>query len=298
MKIYTVIVTYNAMRWLRRCLECLKASTVDTSTIIVDNKSTDGTLSFVRENYPDIMVFAQEENLGFGQGNNVGIRYAMEQGADYVLLLNQDAYLFPDTLRLLCDASDGVSLLSPVQMNGDGSALDKMFRFLLSESETSLADDVLTGKGMCDTYEMRRVSAACWLMPASVIRSVGGFNPLFFHYGEDDNYLCRLHYHGIKVFVVTAAKMNHDRGEHGNVNVFNAGKLHRDILKVACDINMGLPQRLKCYARRLYECYAWDLRDGRYVPFAWLGQMWWLLTHSSQVSKSREKEKTKGMLWL
>lgn len=77
------------MQWLQKCLDSCKGYQV----IIVDNNSTDGTVSFIKENFPNIHLIPQTENLGFGQANNIGIKYALEQRAEYVFLLNQDAYL-------------------------------------------------------------------------------------------------------------------------------------------------------------------------------------------------------------
>lgn len=298
MKIYTVIVTYNAMQWIDRCLQCLRDSSITTIPVIIDNLSTDGTRDYIPSHYPEVVLLPQDRNLGFGQGNNVGIRYALEHEADYVLLLNQDAYIHSDSLQLMLEQSDGKSLLSPVHLNGDGSKLDKMFRFLIKETDNRIIDDILVGGSLAKSYIVGRISAACWFLPAAVIRRIGGFNPLFFHYSEDDNYLCRLKYHGINTVLVPLAKVNHDRGEHGNVAVFNAKKLHRDILLIACDINRTFPTRIKAYLRRLYECYAWELPVRSYIPFAWSREILWLLLNKSRINYSRKQEMREGQVWL
>lgn len=298
MVIYTIIVTYNAMQWIDRCLTALSHSTVPTTAIVIDNCSTDGTREYLPQNYPDAVWMPQDRNLGFGQGNNVGIRYALEHNADYVLLLNQDAYLQPDALQLMLAQSDGRSLLSPVHLNGDGTRLDRMFRYLINEADPCIVDDVLVGRQLKDVYRVGRISAACWLLPVATVREIGGFNKLFFHYSEDDNYLNRLQYHGIATHLIPAARVWHDRGEHGNVKVFNAKRLHRDILLIACNINLSCAQRAKLYLRRLYECYAWDLPQKAYRPLAWIKEMMWIVVNSKQINQSRAKEMEKGASWL
>ena len=84
MNIYTIIVTYNAMQkqWIDRCLKSLENSTIQTTAIIIDNNSTDGTRDYVPTKYPAAIWLPQEKNLGFGQANNVGIKWAMEHNAD------------------------------------------------------------------------------------------------------------------------------------------------------------------------------------------------------------------------
>ena len=286
------------MRWIERCLSYLKASTVQTVPVMIDNGSTDGTRDFIPEHYPEVVWLPQEKNLGFGQGNNVGIRYALEHEADYILLMNQDVYLSDDAIERMLAVSDGHTLLSPVHLNGDGTRLDKMFRYLMNECDTLILDDILTTGKLSPSYVIGRVSAACWFLPVAVIREIGGFNPLFFHYSEDDNYLNRLTFHSVKTMLVPEAKMNHDREEHGNVCVFNRNRLHRDILLVSCNINLSWRGRLVKYLRRLYECYAWDLPRKAYRPFGWLREILWMIAHQTMINDSRRREKEKGLTWL
>lgn len=298
LNIYAVIVTYNGMKWVERCLDSLRQSTYPITPIVIDNLSTDGSKEYIPSHFPEVIWLPQEKNLGFGQGNNVGMRYALEHDADYVLLLNQDAYLHKDSINHMLAESDGRSLLSPIHLNGKGDGLDKMFRYLIRENDNTIIDDILTGKSLAPSYKVGRISAACWFLPVSIIKSIGGFNPLFFHYSEDDNYLHRLTYHGYPVILVTGARICHDRGEHGNVNVFNRKKLHRDIILIACNINIGRKKRIIQYLRRLYECYAWDLPVKRYKPFSWIKEMLWLLFHCKNIQQSRSIEKQAGMTWL
>lgn len=300
MNIFAIIVTYNAMHrgWIDKCLASLKASTVPVTAIVVDNLSTDGTREHVPSRYPDIVWLPQDKNLGFGQANNLGIQYALEHHADYVLLLNQDATIAPDALQLLLAESDGKSLLTPVHLNGDGSRLDHMFRLMVHMSNNQIIDDILLEKGLADSYCIGHVSAACWLLPRAVIQTIGGFNPLFFHYGEDDNYLQRLEYHKIQSILVPKAKMYHDREEHGNMKAFNHKKLHRDILFVSCNINLSAKQRIAKYLYCLKKSYAKDFPSNQYRPFAWTKEMLWLISHSGTIKKSRSMEMEEGMTWL
>ena len=92
-KVFVIIVTYNAMQWIDKCLHCLSQSSIPVVPVLIDNYSTDGTREYIPTHYPDVVWLPQEKNLGFGQGNNVGFKYAMQEKADFVVLLNQDAYL-------------------------------------------------------------------------------------------------------------------------------------------------------------------------------------------------------------
>lgn len=299
-KIYTIIVTYNAMRhgWIERCLNSLRESTIPVIPIVVDNCSTDGTCEYVPRNYPEVVWFPQNKNLGFGQANNVGIKYALKNRADYVLLLNQDATISNNAIELMLQESDGESLLSPLHLNGNGNKLDNMFRNKMREIQGTFFDDITILKQLKKQYMMPEFPAACWLMPRKLIEKIGGFNPLFFHYGEDDNYHNRLSYHKIKTIIVPQALMFHDRKEHGNLKVFNNKKCRRMMLTEVCNINQSFMGCMLHWLRILYRSYITDMPLKIYRPGAFLMSALWILFHFSKIVKSRRKEKHLALNWL
>lgn len=208
-----IIITYNAMQWIERCLSSVRQSEERTDIFVVDNGSSDGCQQYIRENYPDIILRQSETNLGFGCANNIGLEYAIEHGYDYVYLLNQDAWIFPDTLSHLIEAHQKYSqygILSPMQMSGEMNDFDKGFRNRTFKSVTVLAEDLYFGRPQ-DVYTVEWVMAAHWLISIDCLRKVGGFSPTFQQYGEDDNYIDRVHCHGFMVGIVPAAKAVHDR---------------------------------------------------------------------------------------
>ena len=305
-KIFAIIVTYNAMRrnWIEKCLVSIEASTVPMTAIVIDNGSTDETRSFVPQRFPNTVWLPQEKNLGFGQANNLGMRYALDHGADYVLLLNQDATIGQDAIEKMLACSDGQTLLSPLQLNGVGSQLDAGFKKCLMKCENMLFDDALVSNALQATYSGpvkgtgNLLPAACWLMPVAVLKSIGGFNPLFFQYGEDDNYFQRLFYHRIPVRICPKATMCHDRGEHGNVQTYNNKKSRRLMLRTAVDINLSFAGRLKEWLQIIKNSYTSDLRRGLYRPGDSLSAMFWLLGKVGRIRQSRTKERSLGPTWL
>lgn len=300
MKIYAIIVTYNAMQrgWIDRCMQSLQASKVPLTPIIVDNGSTDGTREHIPDTYSDIIWLPQDRNLGFGQANNVGIRYALEHQADYVLLLNQDAALAPDAIEKMLAVSDGESLLSPLHLNGDGTRIDELFRYSLRQSVNLMADDLLIRYQLSPSYESAEICAACWFMPVALIRKIGGFNPLFFHYSEDNNYYHRLQYHGVKTLLVPDTFMFHDRLLQGNGQAYNRHRLRRDLILEACNINHGFLKCVSRWIKVLVHCYITDLPAHQYRIGAFTLQMLWLTAHITSIHKSRKTERQTGLIWL
>ena len=214
MKILTIIVTYNGMRWAQRCLQSLRDSEVHTDIYVIDNGSTDGTQAFIREHFPEAIMVQNARNEGFGRANNRGLRYALEHGYDYVYLLNEDAWIMPSTLGRLtaCHRSHPeYGLLSPAQWQADGKALDRNFVKGPCSQNPRLQDDLLAGSFREEVYTVETVMAAHWLLPVSTIRKIGFFSPTYPHYGEDDDYTARTRFHGLRTGVVMKAKAIHDR---------------------------------------------------------------------------------------
>ncbi len=209
-KTYIIIVAYNGMQWLDKCLK----STTPYPTIVVDNASTDGTVEFIKSKFPDVVIIEQKENLGFGRANNIGMSFALQRQAEYVFLLNQDAFLGPTTLTKLIKISldnPSYGIISPIHLNGKGTALEKVFSYYMhKDNENELLSDFLTDKKVRTIYQVPMVNAAAWLITRQVLETVGGFQPLFFLYGEDDNYAQRVYYHGFKIGVCPGVYVKHD----------------------------------------------------------------------------------------
>lgn len=210
-KVLTIIVTYNGMQWLDKCLASLKNSSIPTDIFIVDNGSTDGSIELIEKIVPEATFIKSEENLGFGKANNIGLKYALKNGYDYVYLLNQDAWIEPDLLDKMIAASKGnpeYGILSPLQTNKEKTRLDKNFS---TRIPPKLSSDLLCGQTLDNIYETDFTMAAHWLIPVDKLKIIGGFSPAFRHYGEDDNLIHRMIYKGFKIGIVPAAKGVHDR---------------------------------------------------------------------------------------
>lgn len=231
--ISVVIVTYNAEHWLDKSLGNLMLSTIPLNVIVIDNGSIDRTQKLIKENYPEVDFIQSDINLGFGKANNIGIKRAYEAGSDFVFLLNQDAWVENDTIEKLVNIAEKkpeYGIVSPIHMNGKGDALDFRFSHYISPAKCpKLVSDTFLNKTKNDIYETLFVNAAAWLVSRKCIETIGGFNPIFHMYGEDDNYIHRLHYHGYKVGIYPFAKIYHDR-EDKNTTI-SENQYEKDIKK-------------------------------------------------------------------
>ena len=213
-RIAVVVVTYNGAPWIDRCLQSIASQNIATLTIVVDNASTDDTCARIRAGRHDVTLIASAKNLGFGVGNNLGIRRALDAGAEYIFLLNQDAYLCEGCLAELVvfmDRKPAVGIAAPLHCSPDPEHVDRRtFRgYLQCHAEEYLCDAVFNRQQ--PSYPVHGVNAAGWCVRASVFQTFGGFDPLFFMYGEDDDLLARWAFHRVKFELLTGARMVHLR---------------------------------------------------------------------------------------
>jgi hypothetical protein len=95
-----VVLNWNGREDTLRCLESLAAiERSDVGLVCVDNGSSDGSVKAIGERFPDVTLIEAGANLGYSGGNNLGIRRALEMGADWVVLLNNDATVAPDVIE-------------------------------------------------------------------------------------------------------------------------------------------------------------------------------------------------------
>jgi GT2 family glycosyltransferase len=205
-----VIVTFNGARWIVACLQSLQSEYVD-QIIVVDNASTDDTVQLVRQTSPSVIVIRSPENEGFGRANNIGIQKALDLGAEYVCLINQDLTVEPGCISKLVAAlrtSDDMGMASALQLNYHGSAIDPAFKTYLPE----VFWDDLFARSVGSSYDVEFAPAAAVAIPAKQLFKLGGFDPLFFMYGEDTDFCLRMRRAGLRISIVPDARVKHWHG--------------------------------------------------------------------------------------
>lgn len=239
MKVFCIIVTYYGFNHIKCNIKDILSCFAQNQLIVIDNGSKDGVGEFLQDNYPNVHFVQLDKNHGFGKANNLGISLAYEYGFDAVFLLNQDAYLKKKSFEKLIDCSqnhDGFGILSPIHLNGDGTLVDKNFFGYITnknslESRRFFSEIYLYGDNSKECYQIDFVNAAGWFVTKECIDKIGGFNPLFFHYGEDVNFAQRLKSFGFKIGFVPEAVLYHDREEREPE--FGSGS--KDILELVED---------------------------------------------------------------
>ncbi|WP_313004352.1 glycosyltransferase family 2 protein [Chryseobacterium gleum] len=234
--IHVIIVTYNAMKWAERCFSSLRTSSVPVKCIVIDNGSTDGTQEYIKTYFPEVDFTQSPQNLGFGKANNTGIEKAYKEGADFFYLMNQDAWIYPDSFQKLLDVyntypdKNQLGILSPIHMDGSEKKLDIFFeRYLARNTPDNRIFSDSFNNSLKDYYEIDFVNAAHWLLPKATIEEIGGFNPYFFHYSEDYEYVQRISFFGKKIIVCPPSRVIHDgKQDFHKTSHINALRVQRE----------------------------------------------------------------------
>jgi N-acetylglucosaminyl-diphospho-decaprenol L-rhamnosyltransferase len=257
-----VVVTYNALPWIERCLESVRGY----ETVVVDHGSTDGTVELVRSRFPEARVIEQE-NLGMGAGNNAGMRVASGR---YLLILNPDAWVLDDAVERLAAFADerpDAAVVGPRLRNPDGTLqpsvrgfptlwrLATEYLFLRKLLPRSRALNAFHGGGFDhdSVLEAEWLAGACLLVRREAAGSVGLFDEAFFMFSEETDWCYRFHQAGWKVLFYPGAEV---------VHVVGAAKdpaLHRELLRG------HLRFFAKHYGRREAERAYWLLRFGTWL---------------------------------
>lgn len=265
-KIYFIIVTYNAMEWAERCFTSLKHSSVPVHCIVIDNGSTDGTQEYIAGYFPEVELIRSKENLGFGKANNIGIEKAYCEGADFFYLMNQDAWIYEDSIEKLLQAYQSypnkgeIGILSPMHLDGTEKKLDIFLdKYIAHNFETRLISD-LYFQSLEPLYELSFINAAHWLLPKDTIETVGGFNPYFFHYGEDAEYTNRIKFHKKRTFLIPQSKVVHD----GKQSLSKVDYTKYEDLRIETNImNPSIPDSLKAEKKALKQSMLKNMLTGK-----------------------------------
>jgi len=200
MKLSVVIVSYNVRHYLDECLESVQKALegVEAEVFVVDNASTDDTMSVLPQKYTWVRFIASEENLGFSRGNNIAIRQAT---GEYVLLLNPDTNVAEHTLReavRFMDEHPQAGGVGVMMLNGDGTRAPESRRAIPTPWVSALKMLGFTKRYYMshlpwdEPCRIEVISGAFCLLRHTALDKVGLLDEDFFMYGEDIDLSYRL----------------------------------------------------------------------------------------------------------
>lgn len=219
-QVWVVILNWNGSDDTVECVEsCLKIDYKPYQIVIVDNHSTDNSVEIFRKRFPNVPLVVSEENLGYAGGNNIGIRYALEQEAGYVLLLNNDVIVEPSVLTKLVEgmrAFPKATMAAPKVryydarniINSMGTSMD-WFKLRPYLGECNQVD-----RGQYVNIVKKDILVGCALMiRCNVLPQLGLIDEKFFILHEEADWCFRNLRYGHENIVVPEAVVYH-KGSH------------------------------------------------------------------------------------
>lgn len=266
-RVTCVVLNSNRRDDTVQCLQSIKASDYGNSGIVLlDCLSTDGSVDAVKECCPDVRIVELKENLGYAGNNNVGIRAALDAGAEWVFVLNEDTVIAPDCLSRLVDAGRDdprVGIVGPLVYHHDEPTVIQSAGGGLSPRWEGFH----YGQNEADTGQFGRVRPVQWisgcaiLVRRDVIEDVGLIDERFFIYWEETEWCLRAHRAGWKILHVPDAKAWHkgvkrDYRPPPSVTYYST----RNRLLMLATHHAPLPAWLTAWAQLTRTIASWTLR--------------------------------------
>jgi GT2 family glycosyltransferase len=205
----SVIVTnYNGKKYLKNCFDSLLEQTHKNMEIIMaDDGSNDDSVSFVRENYPQVILSVNEKNSGLSVTSNNGAKYAK---GNYLLFYNNDTISFPNFIKEMVKVANfdqKIGVVCPIQLPYNSEDDAKMND---AQKDIGVGSDIYGYICLAkDAGHIFYPDAAIFIRK-DLFEKIGGFDPDFFLYGEDMDICWRVHLLGYKIAVAHNARFRHD----------------------------------------------------------------------------------------
>ncbi len=209
-KVFIIILNYNGKNCLLTSIRSIfQLNYTNFEVVLVDNNSTDGSLEEIKHYFSQLVIIKNSQNIGFSAGNNIGIKYALERGADYVWLLNNDTQVTISSLSKLMRATQrnksvGISSPTIIQKNTSriwfsGGKINwltmKSFHQVKKLQQDYLSSDFISGCAM--------------LIKVSVFKTTGLLDEDYFLYWEDADFSVRAKKAGYQLLVSAHSQIYH-----------------------------------------------------------------------------------------
>lgn len=261
MDVSIIIVNYNTAKMTGECIESIYQHTtgIDFEIIVVDNNSTDNSISYLKGKFPDIEIITLKENIGFGKANNYGAKIARGK---YLFLLNSDTLLMDNALNTFIKFFEihhnvlNIGIAGGILLNTKGEQFESFDRFptYISELSKLLAIHTCSKKYVKNIINQNKdnryfsvdyVCGADMFIEKDLYNRINGFDKSFFMYFEESDMQKRLHDMGKSNYIIKDIKILH-YGGGSEKKVLSLNK--RSIVSTSCLLYMKKHHHIVSYS--------------------------------------------------
>ncbi|MDO8621143.1 MAG: glycosyltransferase family 2 protein [Candidatus Levybacteria bacterium] len=221
-KVSFIILNYNGKDNTIKCLKSIENTSLPKDTkmeiIVVDNASIDDSLSNIKRQFPNVYIIANKENLGYSKGNNMGIKYALENGTDFIIVMNNDTIVDKNLITEFlksAEKDENIGIVVPKIYFAKGYEFhkdryqekDKGKIFWYAGGTMDWANVIGHHKGVDEVdrgqYDKEEgtefATGCCMLVRKDVFGKIGLFNEKYFLYYEDNDFSQKAKKAGYKI---------------------------------------------------------------------------------------------------
>jgi len=207
--VYIIVLNFNGKPLLRKCIESIQNKTFyrNYKIIVVDNNSQDKSVEMIKNSFPKVKLIENPKNYGFSKGNNIGIRKALKNEADFILLLNNDTEVRKNWLKEMvkvANSDEKIGIVGSKQILPNGKIQKSCYNYRYGLSKRFAPQKM---------EEVDCVVASCMLIKNEVVNKIGFLDENFFPiYFEDVDYCFRARKSGFKIIYTPESIIYHYKG--------------------------------------------------------------------------------------
>lgn len=296
-RVYVITLNWNGKDDTIECIESLKkVNYLNLKIVVVDNGSKDGSVAALRAKYPDLIIIENGTNLGYAKGFNTGMRHALQQGADYFLILNNDTVIDPGAVGALVNVAEQNPktgfVSGKVYFHNEPNRLQTVGRArhpILMVNELIGHKEIDVGQ-YDEARECDFIDDVFLLVRRAVFEEVGGYDPTFFLMYEETDWCARVRRAGFKIIYTPDAKIWHKGNKETSAGRSTIHQFYLARNQIPFVRRNASPQHFRLYLRTLLFSY-----KPLYAPRqAWLllkrGEFRLLMAYLQGIGS--------GLLWL
>lgn len=209
-KVFILILNWNGKAHLEYNLPSVtQTEYAPLEIVVMDNASSDGSVAWVREHFPQVTVIETGENLGYAGGNNVGLRYALAKGADYVVLLNNDTEVDPRWITAAVQAAEANPSYGMIGFDTVGEYKQN------EDPHRSRFHELQAEWRGVEVKPTDHITGCALFLRAEMLRDIGIIDDVYFAYAEEDDLLNRAQRAGYQQVRVNVPVWHYNGGSWG-----------------------------------------------------------------------------------